>query len=197
MVPESARVVVGDQGSPQVPVAGTGTDGAAWAEESGRGLWLVDAIAADWGTASSPEGRWVWFSVDWRATGGPPLAAPGGTDTAIAYIAAIRAAFPGTTAWWGHQSGTWQAALPGGVGPSGLVSSPTKGRLSQALADAYPRLTSLARQEDPLQGLEAGAAGTAGATARGGLHDGVDAPGENFSDAVGAGGLAYGDGAGK
>jgi serine/threonine-protein kinase RsbW len=135
--PELARVVVGDQGSPGVPVAGAEAKGMAWAEESGRGLWLVDAMAAGWGTASHPEGRWVWFDVDWQARGGPPLAVPGDTVTAIRGVTAIRAAFPGTTYWWGQRTRRWQAALPG---TGGLVSAPTQGLLCQALADAYPGL---------------------------------------------------------
>jgi anti-sigma regulatory factor (Ser/Thr protein kinase) len=96
---ELARVVVGDQGSLEIPVAGVGAAGEAQTEESGRGLWLVDAMADDWGTVSAPGGRWVWFSVDWRGNGGLPLAPPGDAHTAVAAIAAIRVAFPGTTAW--------------------------------------------------------------------------------------------------
>jgi anti-sigma regulatory factor (Ser/Thr protein kinase) len=159
--PKLARVVVGDQGSLEIPVAGAGAAGTAWSEESGRGLWLVDAMADDWGTASAPEGRWVWFSVDWQARGGPTLAVPGGADTAIVAIAALLAEFPGTTAWWGHQTGTWRAALPGATGAS-LVSAPTPVRLCRALAGAYPRLAPPARTAGQRHGPEAGAAGTAG-----------------------------------
>jgi hypothetical protein len=158
-----ARVVVGDQGSLETPVAGTRSTGAAWSEESGRGLWLVDAMADDWGTASARAGRWVWFSVDWQARGGPPLAAPEGTGTAITTSTEIRAAFPGTTAWWGHQTRTWQAALPEAAGGS-LVSASTPVRLRQAVARAYPRLARPAWPRGQRRGPEAGVAGTAGAT---------------------------------
>ncbi len=161
--PELARVVVGDQGSLEIPVAGAGSAGTAWSEESGRGLWLVDAMADDWGTASVAEGRWVWFSVDWQARGGPPLAAPGGTGTAIAAITEIRAAFPGTTAWWGHQTRTWRAVLPEAAAGS-LVSAPTPVRLCQALASAYPRLARPAWPPGQRHGPGSGVAGTAGAT---------------------------------
>jgi anti-sigma regulatory factor (Ser/Thr protein kinase) len=33
-------------------------------EEHGRGLFLVDALATDWGTDIRPEGKTVWFEVD-------------------------------------------------------------------------------------------------------------------------------------
>jgi serine/threonine-protein kinase RsbW len=75
--PELARVVVGDQGGPSEIPADPRADGTAWTLESGRGLWLVDAMAANWGTASHRHQRWVWFDIGWRARGGPPLAGHG------------------------------------------------------------------------------------------------------------------------
>ncbi|HTU71895.1 MAG TPA: hypothetical protein VMG38_00100 [Trebonia sp.] len=155
---ERARIVVGDQGSLEIPVAGAGAAGEAWTEESGRGLWLVDAMAAGWGTVSAPGGRWVRFSVDWQGKGGRPLAAPGGMHTAIA---TIRAAFPGTAAWWSHQAGTWRAALPAASGVL-LVSSPTPAGLWRELAGACPRQAPPAWPAGPRHGPHAGAAGTAG-----------------------------------
>ncbi|MEU1906526.1 ATP-binding protein [Streptomyces hygroscopicus] len=32
-------------------------------DETGRGLFLVDALAADWGTYQRPEGKVTWFEV--------------------------------------------------------------------------------------------------------------------------------------
>jgi serine/threonine-protein kinase RsbW len=57
--PALARVVVGDQGSLSMPTAAAKTGTAAGDEESGRGLWLVNELADDWGTVSRPGGRWV------------------------------------------------------------------------------------------------------------------------------------------
>jgi anti-sigma regulatory factor (Ser/Thr protein kinase) len=121
--PALARVVIGDQGAPTVPAAGTKVGDTTWAQESGRGLWLVDELAGGWGTASHPGGRWVWADIAWRAGGGPLLQIPGGLDAAIADIALIRGAFPGTCAWWATRRGpgrqpslvpaAWSAPRPG------------------------------------------------------------------------------------
>jgi serine/threonine-protein kinase RsbW len=79
---ESVRVVVDDQGSSTAPTidprAGdpTRTDEA---DESGRGLRLVDRLATDWGTASRPGRRWVWADVRWQAGDGAPAEAAGPT----------------------------------------------------------------------------------------------------------------------
>jgi hypothetical protein len=130
--PDLARVVLGDQGALTSPAAGS----AGWADESGRGLLLVDEVADDWGTACHSAGRVVWAEVGWQSKGGAPLELPGGIAM-LADIAAIRRTFPGTATWWGHRTRTWWAALPGAASV-GLVSSPTWGGLEQVLADAYP-----------------------------------------------------------
>jgi anti-sigma regulatory factor (Ser/Thr protein kinase) len=36
--------------------------------EQGRGVFLVDAIARDWGTASTPRGKTVWFELETPST---------------------------------------------------------------------------------------------------------------------------------
>jgi anti-sigma regulatory factor (Ser/Thr protein kinase) len=133
--PDAVRVVIGDQGSSAIPAIGGNTGNEPWADESGRGLRLVDALADDWGTASHPEGRWVWAGVAWLARGGAMLQVPGGVDAAAADIAVIRTAFPGATIWWSQETQAWRAALPG---TRGLLSSATRGGLSQVLADVYP-----------------------------------------------------------
>jgi anti-sigma regulatory factor (Ser/Thr protein kinase) len=134
--PLLARLVIGDQGSPMVPATSATANGTTWAEESGRGLWLVDELADDWGTVSNERARWVWADLRWQGRGGAALEIPGGVDAAIADITLIRRAFPGAAIWWGHQTQAWQAALPGA---SGLLSSATRGGLSQVLAATYPR----------------------------------------------------------
>jgi hypothetical protein len=135
---ELARVMIGDQGSLTVPAVGGKPDEQAEQEEFGRGLWLVDELADDWGTSCHPAGRVVWIDVQWQDRGGPALQPPGGMNAAIAEIAAMCEAFPGTTVWWGHQTEAWWAALPGVAGASGLISSPTTGGLHKLLADACP-----------------------------------------------------------
>ncbi|GII80990.1 ATP-binding protein [Sphaerisporangium rufum] len=53
------RVEVGDEGSPAgIPAAAAEVDPFS---ESGRGLWLVDRLAAAWGVLERPGGRTVWF----------------------------------------------------------------------------------------------------------------------------------------
>lgn len=52
------RVEVTD-GSPAVPVQRE----AGQYAEGGRGIALVDALAADWGTLSDDPGKTVWFEV--------------------------------------------------------------------------------------------------------------------------------------
>ena len=140
--PALARVVVADQGSPSMPAAAATTGSAAGDEESGRGLWLVDALADDWGTVGCPGGRWVWADVCWQAQGGVALQVPGGVEAALMDIALIRRAFPGATIWWGHQTQAWQAALPGA---GGLLSAATRGGLSRVLAGVYPEFRRAAR----------------------------------------------------
>jgi anti-sigma regulatory factor (Ser/Thr protein kinase) len=139
--PTLARVVIGDQGSAKAPalVAGEGEGEAVRLGESGRGLLLVDELADDWGTASRPNRRWVWADVHWHARGGLSLEAPGGLDAVIADSRVIHKAFPGTSIWWGHQTGAWWAAVPGATDAHGLICSPTRDGLIQALARAYPR----------------------------------------------------------
>ncbi|WP_051951122.1 ATP-binding protein [Actinacidiphila yeochonensis] len=44
--------------------------------EGGRGLLLVDALAADWGSADAPAGKVVWFEVGPREQP-PPWSTPG------------------------------------------------------------------------------------------------------------------------
>jgi anti-sigma regulatory factor (Ser/Thr protein kinase) len=154
--PVLARVVVGDQGSATVPAATVQARDATWADESGRGLWLVDEVADGWGTASRPGARWVWADVLWQANGGAALQVPGGAD-ALADIALVRRAFPGAAIWWGHQTRSWQAALPGA---SGLLSAATRGGLARVLAGVYPQWP-LACGRPVAVGPEAGVAGTA------------------------------------
>ena len=85
--PQAARVVIGDQGSSTAPAITAKTQDATWADENGRGLWLVDELADDWGTAAHRGNRWVWIDMQWQARGGPPLQAPGGCEAAGAGLA--------------------------------------------------------------------------------------------------------------
>jgi anti-sigma regulatory factor (Ser/Thr protein kinase) len=137
--PALARVVVGDQGSAKVPSVVPRAGDAGRLGESGRGLLLVDQLADDWGTASRPNRRWVWADVRWQDGGGPPLAAPGGAEAAIASNAMVRRAFPGSSIWWGHLTRAWWAAVPGSTNAHGLICAPTSAGLVQSLARSYPR----------------------------------------------------------
>ncbi|MFS1298153.1 ATP-binding protein [Streptosporangium longisporum] len=59
-LPGTVHVEVTDEGSdtsaPAARVPGTDDDG-------GRGLWLVEAVAAGWGSYRDERGRSVWFRV--------------------------------------------------------------------------------------------------------------------------------------
>lgn len=68
------RVEVTDA-SPVRPKPGPGAPDA----EGGRGLVLVDALAADWGCAGDPAGKVVWFEAGPRAhpVQPPPWSSPG------------------------------------------------------------------------------------------------------------------------
>jgi anti-sigma regulatory factor (Ser/Thr protein kinase) len=62
-VPGGIRVEVADQGGPSVPAlrpAGLGQPGTA---ESGRGLQMVDALAARWDYAQDATGTVTWFEL--------------------------------------------------------------------------------------------------------------------------------------
>jgi anti-sigma regulatory factor (Ser/Thr protein kinase) len=135
---ELVRVVVGDQGSSKIPLAGVGMGDTA--EESGRGLRLVGELADAWGTAGHPAGRVVWADVEWAARGGLPLEAPECADASVADVVAMCGLVPGASVWWGHQTRAWWAALPGVTGAGGLVTSPTARGLARAVADAWGHL---------------------------------------------------------
>jgi anti-sigma regulatory factor (Ser/Thr protein kinase) len=55
------RVEVHDAGSDTMPNVRL----PAPTEESGAGLYLIDAIAARWGHRGGRTGRVVWFEVEW------------------------------------------------------------------------------------------------------------------------------------
>lgn len=59
------RVEVGDQGGASEPRL-TDEDSAADALTGGRGLRIVDALAAKWGHAGDELGRVVWFEMEDR-----------------------------------------------------------------------------------------------------------------------------------
>lgn len=65
--PAAVRITVGDQGSPLPPEAVTATLDS----EHGRGLFMVDAMATNWGFTDGPEGRLLWADVPWLEQGGP------------------------------------------------------------------------------------------------------------------------------
>ena len=138
--PPRVRVDVSDQGSPAAPTAMATMDVMRWVNECGRGLWLVNEMSDDWGTAAHASGRYVWFDVAWQAKGGSLLGAPGGHEALAADVAVLRRAWPGTTVWWGHLSQAWWAALPGATRSTGLMSAPTREALIRNLSASYESL---------------------------------------------------------
>lgn len=57
---DTLRVAVHDQGSGEVPRVLHGSG------EGGRGLGLVEVLAATWGITGGPDGRTVWFELTLR-----------------------------------------------------------------------------------------------------------------------------------
>lgn len=55
-------IEVYDCGSEKAPTAGKGGEAA----ESGRGLGVVAALAKRWGHEGGPDGRIVWFELEWQ-----------------------------------------------------------------------------------------------------------------------------------
>jgi anti-sigma regulatory factor (Ser/Thr protein kinase) len=135
--PRAVKALILDQGSLTIPAIAA-KDDDAWADEFGRGLFLVDQLADYWATADIPDGRLVWLEMAWAANGGPLLQVPGGYQAAIGDAGVLRCRFPGTAIWWGHRSRSWWAALPGAVGEAGVIHAPTLDALSMVLTGAYP-----------------------------------------------------------
>jgi serine/threonine-protein kinase RsbW len=125
--PKTARVVVGDQGSDEIPTGGANASDTADLE-SGRGLLLIEAMSAAWGTAGNADARWLWADVDWRSRGGPLPTAP--TDnSAQAQFTAMRCAYPGIRAWYSTQTGQWHATLPSAADAEDTLAAPSPGAL--------------------------------------------------------------------
>ena len=56
----SARIEVVDRGAASLPIVTGEPDGI---REGGRGMFLLDALAQEWGTRHFPGGKSVWFSL--------------------------------------------------------------------------------------------------------------------------------------
>jgi len=133
--PKAARVVVGDQGSDEVPTNRASSEADAADIETGRGLLLIDAMSANWGTAGDATARWLWADAAWRSRGGPPPIASGDNPVAQQF-AALSQAYPGATAWYDSQSDQWCASLPAAGASSGLYA-PSPTALFHLLATRY------------------------------------------------------------
>ena len=110
--PRTARIVVGDQGSHEVPVTAAIPGAQDAFLESGRGLLLVDMMSAAWGMAGDATARWLWADVDWRSQGGPLPNAPVDSNSPKVQFVAMSCAYPGTSAWYSDQSGQYQFVAP-------------------------------------------------------------------------------------
>ena len=135
--PDSARVVVGDQGSDEVPVSAAPPGDQAAYLESGRGLLLIAAMSAAWGIAGDASARWLWADVSWRAQGGPLPATPAGDSAAALQLAALRDAYPGTLAWYSGQSAEWCAMVPQARSAGDTIGAPSPAALTRMLAARY------------------------------------------------------------
>src|SRR5215831_19415315 len=110
--PYTARVVVGDQGSAEVPDSPENADEQDDYAETGRGLLLVHALSVAWGMAGDADARWLWADVPWASRGGLLLATASGAQDAGLELAQLSRAYPGTCARFDESSGEWSALLP-------------------------------------------------------------------------------------
>jgi serine/threonine-protein kinase RsbW len=136
--PESARVVVGDQGSDEIPAAVTNPGDQVAYPENGRGLLLVDALSASWGIAGDADARWLWADVDWHSRGGPSLPTKEGNNPAEMQFVELHRLYPGSSAWYSSQSGEWRAALPADGDASNTLCAPSPTALTHMVAARYP-----------------------------------------------------------
>jgi hypothetical protein len=132
--PQRTRVVVGDQGSNDIPASSPPDDADL---ETGRGLLLIEAMSAAWGTAGNADARWLWADVDWRSRGGPLPTAPS-DNSARQQFAAMRCAYSGTRAWYSPETGQWHATLPSTSGTDDILTAPSPGSLVSMLTSQRP-----------------------------------------------------------
>jgi serine/threonine-protein kinase RsbW len=131
--PQSARVVVGDQGSDEVPVPVASLGDQVPNLESGRGLFLVEALSAAWGIAGDADARWLWADVHLRSQGGPSPGPLSGTNSAEGQYAVLLDSFPETSAWYSERSRQWHATLPEPRDASDTISAPSPIALTHML----------------------------------------------------------------
>jgi serine/threonine-protein kinase RsbW len=131
---ESARVVVGDQGSGEIPVSVASPGDQVAYLESGRGLLLVDALSAAWGIAGDTDARWLWADVEWRSRGVPLPMTPSGNNSVELQFAELCGKYPGTLACYSQRSGEWRATLPKARDADDTISAPSPGALTRMLA---------------------------------------------------------------
>jgi hypothetical protein len=135
--PAMVRLAVGDEGSSLPPEAVTATLDA----EHGRGLFMVDAMAADWGCADGAEGRFLWADVPWLGQGGPDRIRPNGAMPTVEAIRRLRLACPGIQVGYDGDPAAWWGLLPGSSYPADRIIAPCFGSLSQlAIAQTPQRL---------------------------------------------------------
>jgi serine/threonine-protein kinase RsbW len=149
--PRTARVIVGDQGSHEVPTAVANPGDQAGYLESGRGLLLIDALSAAWGMSGDAHARWLWADVDWRSQGGPIPTTSIGSNSSEMQFAPTRCAYPGASPWYsdhpGHeQPGQWHTALPGTPDKNDTLTAPSPLALTHMVATRYPQARSRARE---------------------------------------------------
>jgi anti-sigma regulatory factor (Ser/Thr protein kinase) len=133
--PDCARVVVGDQGSDEIPDSpGNPGEQELTHAETGRGLLIVYALSAAWGLAGNADARWLWADVPWLSRGGPPPATVDGNRDAGLELAEFSRAYPGTRAWFDEQSGEWTATPPQPDGADDIVRAPSPTALRHMLA---------------------------------------------------------------
>jgi serine/threonine-protein kinase RsbW len=137
--PQAARVVVGDQGSDEVPASISSADDQVAYLENGRGLLMVEMMSDAWGMAGDAGARWLWADVHWRSRGGPLPTTSIGSGDAGTQLHALRCAYPGSSAWYSEQSGKWHAALAEHGDAGDTLTAPSPNALARMLAARMAR----------------------------------------------------------
>jgi anti-sigma regulatory factor (Ser/Thr protein kinase) len=148
----SVRIAVADGGGPGEPRVldrpyGDELDGF---DEHGRGLTMVEALAARTGVIGDARGRVVWAEVRWPAEHAPDAAVFDGVheDTIATAEQALRVRFSEFLTWFGRETPQWWACgRHADTTAPGLVHAPSAAELEELLTRV--RLGVLAAERMP------------------------------------------------
>lgn len=131
--PATARLTIGDEGSPLPPEAVTANLGS----EHGRGLFMVDAMAENWGAANGTAGRLLWADIPWTRQGGPTRISANGAMPTTEAVRRLRQTRPGIQIGYDGNPAAWWSQLPDDNHTDKRITAPCFGALSQMTSLAW------------------------------------------------------------